>query len=158
MATEIERKFLITEGFSPDGEGTKYVQGYLGEGHDSVTRIRISGDKAYLTIKGRNSGISRQEFEYEIPVNEAEELLKLCRKPLIEKTRYHVKVGNHVWEVDEFHGANEGLWLAEIELSDENESFDLPDWAGKEVTGDPRYYNVNLVQKPNPENIKPPKI
>lgn len=159
MAIEIERKFLVDTDLCPAEDGTKYVQGYLGEGPDAISRVRVAGDKAYLTIKGRNAGMSRPEFEYEIPVSEAEDMLKLCRQPLIEKTRYHITVGDHLWEVDEFHGANEGLWLAEIELSAEDESFEMPDWVAKEVTDDARYYNANLAQYPFPgwgnDNIIP---
>lgn len=116
---------------------------------ERVVRIRIIEDKAYITIKGLSIGATRSEFEYEIPLNDAAVILnELCKKPIIEKYRYRINFGNSIWEVDEFIGLNAGLIIAEIELEHENQTFDIPDWIGKEVTGDPRYYNSNLISNP----------
>ena len=150
MPLEIERKFLVDKNkwIAPD-KGTTVRQGYLpGEGSPLLVRIRRQNDKAFLTLKGRNNGIIRSEYEYEIPAAEADELLGFCRKPLIEKTRYLIPCGKHTWEVDIFFGDNEGLMIAEIELENENEAFEKPDWLGEEVSGDPRYYNSNLAENP----------
>jgi len=151
MATEIERKFLIknTSWKKHAGKGIKYSQGYLvGSKHASV-RVRLQGERAYLNIKSATIGIARQEFEYEIPLADALEMLDtLCEKPLINKTRYHVKNDKHVWEIDVFEGDNDGLIVAEIELNNENEPFIKPDWLGEEVSADARYYNVCLVKHP----------
>lgn len=151
MGTEIERKFLVTdEGWRTQADvGTRFRQGYLvGSGHASV-RVRLEGEVAKLNIKGATLGIKRLEYEYEIPVDEANELLsQLCAKPLIEKTRYCVPHGHHVWEVDVFEGDNAGLVVAEVELSDEHEIFSIPPWAGEDVSHDARYYNVSLVDHP----------
>ena len=151
MATEIERKFLLKDSSwkkSAD-DGTAFSQGYLvGSKHASV-RVRIQGKRAFLNIKSATIDITRQEFEYEIPLADASEMLEtLCEKPIIDKTRYLLKNENHVWEIDIFSGENEGLIVAEIELSDKAESFDKPDWLGAEVSGDARYYNVSLVKHP----------
>lgn len=151
MGQEIERKFLIRgEAWRNQGKGSVYRQGYIPTvkpGH--TVRVRIAGDRAFLTIKGPAKGLSRLEYEYPIPLSDAEEMLeKLCDRPLIEKVRYEIPQGHHVWEVDEFLGDNRGLILAEIELSSETETFELPDWIEKEVTGDRRYYNSNLTKKP----------
>ena len=125
------------------------MQGYLSEDPDRTVRARIAGDKGFLTIKGKSQGASRLEFEYEIPTNDARQLLELLAyKPLIEKTRYLHKVGQHTWEVDVFARENQGLVVAEIELKSEAEAFDLPPWAGLEVTEDHRYKNSNLAKKP----------
>lgn len=116
---------------------------------ERVVRIRIIEDKAYITIKGLSIGATRSEFEYEIPLNDAAVILnELCKKPIIEKYRYRINFGNSIWEVDEFMGLNAGLIIAEIELEHENQTFDIPDWIGKEVTDDPRYYNSNLIRNP----------
>ncbi len=151
MGVEIERKFLVareTWRASVEGE-TRILQGYLAEGQRSTVRARIRGDAAYLTIKGATSGISRLEFEYPIPVADAEILLReLAVSPLIEKVRYRVRCGHHVWDLDVFSGANAGLVLAEIELDAENAAFERPDWVGEEVSVDPRYFNVNLARHP----------
>lgn len=151
MATEIERKFLVKDMSwqAMADNGTQYSQGYLvGSEHASV-RVRIQGDKAYLNIKSATLGITRQEFEYEIPVTEAKEMLDtLCEKPLIDKKRYLVKNANHVWEIDVFSGDNEGLVVAEIELKEKTETFEKPAWLGEEVSDDSRYYNVCLVKHP----------
>jgi adenylate cyclase len=126
------------------------AQGYLSSNPERTVRIRIKGNKGYLTIKGigNESGASRFEWEKEIELNEAKQLLKLCEKGVIEKTRYEVKSGNHVIEVDEFHGDNNGLIIAEIELENENESIEKPHWLGNEVTNDERYYNSYISLNP----------
>lgn len=149
MGKEIEKKFLVkNEGFKKNATHKLIRQGFLNKDPEIVVRIRVADDKAWLTIKGRNKGSSRDEFEYEIPKSDAVELLKLCEKPLIEKTRYYCTVKEKSWEIDVFTGENEGLILAEVELSDEMEQIEIPDWAGTEVTNDPRYYNNNLVLNP----------
>ncbi len=140
MATEIERKFLVNhDGWRNLGSRTLYRQGYLVREKGLAVRVRIAGETGYLTIKGATVGVSRLEYEYTIPVSEAREMLdNLCDKPIIEKFRYSIEFGNLLWEIDEFLGENEGLILAEVELSDENQPFDRPDWIGEEVSGDPR--------------------
>jgi adenylate cyclase len=149
---EIERKFLITsEEFKTAAFSKKRIkQGYLSTVPERTVRIRIKEDKAYLTIKGisSESGLSRYEWEKEIPVDEAEQLLLLCQEGIIDKTRFEIKLGNHIYEVDEFYGINEGLVIAEIELSSENENFEKPSWLGDEVTTDKRYYNAYLSNHP----------
>ena len=149
MPIEIERKFLVNGEYKKYAENEyKIVQGYISS--NPSVRIRIKNDKAYITIKGETneSGLSRYEFEKEILVDEAKELMLLCRSGKIDKTRYNVRVGNHIFEVDEFHGDNEGLTIAEVELGSENESYDIPEWLGDEVTGDKKYYNSYLSQNP----------
>lgn len=149
---EIERKFLVTsknfinEAFSKK----RIVQAYLSSVPERTVRIRIKDDKGFLTIKGKSNetGMSRLEWEKEIDVQEAEKLLSICEKGMLDKIRYEVKSGKHTVEVDVFSGENEGLIIAEIELEDENELFEKPSWLGKEVTNDERYYNVYLSQKP----------
>ena len=145
---EIERKFLVTSTAFIAESFTQHniAQGYLNSNPERTVRIRIKGNKGFLTIKGigNESGASRLEWEKEIPLEEAKLLLPLCEDGVIEKTRYEVKSGNHIIEVDVFHGVNEGLILAEIELNNENESYTAPNWLGKEVTGDKRYYNSYL--------------
>ena len=150
MGVEIERKFIVkTELWKPENRGSKYMQGYLSEDPDRTVRARVAGDKGYLTIKGTSQGASRLEFEYEIPVEDARQLLEqLAHKPMIDKTRYLHKVGSHTWEVDVFHGDNIGLIVAEIELKSEDETFVMPNWAGLDVTEDHRYKNSNLTKKP----------
>ncbi|GAA4111038.1 CYTH domain-containing protein [Aquimarina addita] len=149
---EIERKFLLTsEAFKQVAENsTHIIQGYLNADPNRTVRVRITDKKGFLTIKGKSNetGISRFEWEKEIDFSEAKELIKLCEKEVIEKIRYEITSGTHIIEVDEFFGNNEGLLLAEIELNDENESFLKPDWIGKEVTGDPRYYNSFISKNP----------
>lgn len=151
MPTEIERKFLLKNSSWKESadEGTKYSQGYIvGSKHASV-RVRIQGKRAYLNIKSATIDIVRQEFEYEIPFDEATEILEtLCEKPLIDKVRYLIKHENHVWEIDVFSGDNDGLIVAEIELKNKDEKFIKPDWLGEEVSDDERYYNVCLVKHP----------
>ena len=151
MAKEIERKFLVSGEFRQDSpESYRIMQGYICSDPDRTVRVRVRGDKGFLTIKGRGSedGLSRYEWEKEIPVTEAVELMALCGSGVIDKTRYLVPFGKHTYEVDVFHGANEGLVLAEIELSDEQEAFEKPSWLGGEVTGDVRYYNSMLSLHP----------
>ena len=153
MAREIERKFLVTGDFKAEAfKATRVVQGYLSSVPERIVRVRLKGDQGYLTVKGaaNASGVERFEWEKEISREDALALLERCEPGLIDKTRYLVANtdGMHTWEVDEFHGENEGLIMAEIELGDEQEDFDKPAWLGEEVTGDPRYYNAMLKQKP----------
>ena len=147
MAVEIERKFLV-DGDFPRDEGVEMVQGYLCKDVERTVRVRLEGEKAVMTIKGKTMGISRQEFEYEIPVTEAREMIQLSVGPLVEKTRYYYRVGKHTWEIDVFEGDNEGLIVAEIELEDEKEDFEKPSWVGEEVSGEPRYANSSLSECP----------
>ena len=151
MGWEIERKFLVTgDGWRAQaGEGVPMRQGYLaGTGRSSV-RVRLEGAQARLNIKGVTLGVQRLEFEYPIPPEDAWKMLQeLCEGPLVEKTRYPVKVGNHLWEVDCFAGDNAGLVVAEVELADPDERFEKPPWTGPEVSHLPRYYNVALVRHP----------
>lgn len=151
MAQEIERKFLVKGDFKPYiNKSTRIVQGYLSSVPERTVRVRIKGDKGYLTIKGigNQSGASRYEWEKEIPVHEVEELLSICEPGVIDKVRHLVPVGPHTFEVDEFFGENQGLVVAEVELTDESETFDKPDWLGEEVTGDPKYFNSMLMKHP----------
>ncbi len=149
---EIERKFLIVSDKYKEQayKKTRIVQGFLNTQKERTVRVRIKGKEAYITIKGisNKEGSSRFEWEKKIAVEEAEQLIELCEPNLIEKIRYEIKVGNHIFEVDEFSAENEGLIIAEIELYEENESFEKPDWLGKEVTGDIRYYNSRLSRVP----------
>lgn len=150
MKKEIERKFLVKADFMPFvTSSTRIEQGYVAKSEQLTLRIRTRDEQGYLTIKGRTNekGMSRSEWEYEIPVEEARELLKFSRGT-ISKTRYLVPVGDHTFEVDEFYGENEGLVVAEVELQDENEEYPRPDWLGEEVTGDRRYYNSQLLKHP----------
>lgn len=151
MATEIERKFLVSGEFAVEAAESRHVvQGYLNSSRERTVRVRISGDKGFLTIKGVTSdtGMSRFEWEHEISIDEAKSLLDLCEPGVIDKTRFIVPFVGHVFEVDVFHGENEGLILAEVELSSEDEEFERPLWLGKEVTGDVRYYNSMLMKQP----------
>lgn len=148
MGIEIERKFLVKNDDWRVGTPVLFVQGYLSRDAQSTVRIRIAGPEAMLTVKSKTTGISRAEFEYTIPVADAKEMLKLCEGLLIEKNRWCCRVGDVTWEIDEFLGQNAGLILAEIELDREDQTFDLPDWIGKEVTRDTRYYNSNLSKVP----------
>jgi len=146
---EIERKFLVQgEPWRDWGEGTVYQQGYLSRGLHSTTRIRLAGERGVLTIKGKTVGISRQEFEYEVPAEHARALLALCEGDIIMKRRWRWPHEGHIWELDVFEGANEGLVVAEIELSAEDESFARPEWLGAEVSDDPRYTNGALSRAP----------
>ncbi len=149
MATEIERKFLVRDDSWRDGTvGVRIAQGYLTRDMDRTVRVRIGGEKAWLTIKGRNEGITRQEFEYEIPLEDGRGLLALCLPGVIDKTRYAIPHAGHVWEVDEFHSDNQGLVVAEVELAAAEISPELPEWVGEEVSGDARYYNSSLGVMP----------
>lgn len=149
MAHEIERKYLVdVAAWKPRDAGTLYRQGYLSSHAARVVRVRIAGTAGVLTIKGPNSGISRPEFEYPIPLADATELLALCETPLIEKTRHVETHGGMTWEIDVFHGANAGLVVAEIELEAATQSVEAPPWAIREVSDDPRYYNSNLMAHP----------
>lgn len=148
MCVEIERKFKVKEHFRPTGVGIEMAQGYLSRDPRRTVRIRIAGIQGFLTIKGETCGATRSEYEYEIPAEEARELLALCDTPLVEKTRYVEMFCGKRWEVDIFHGANEGLRVAEIELAAEAEEFALPEWVGDEVTGERRYYNAALIAHP----------
>lgn len=150
MAQEIERKFLVTGAdWKQSAPGVTYRQGYLSSAKERVVRVRTEGDRGVLTIKGITSGVSRLEFEYDIPRADAERMLdELCERPLIEKTRYRVPAGEVTWDIDEFHGENAGLVVAEVELTREDQPFDRPAWLGREVSGDPRYFNANLIAHP----------
>ncbi len=150
MAKEIERKYLINRAaWTPQGEGIHFKQGYLNAQKERVVRVRIEGTKAKLTIKGITTGVTRSEFEYQIPVEDAAILLdNLCEQPLIDKHRHKEVHGGKTWEIDVFHGDNEGLVVAEIELASEEEKIELPAWVGEEVSSDPRYFNSNLLKHP----------
>jgi adenylate cyclase len=149
MAKEIERKFLVADDSWRSGSpGCRYIQGYLSRDPERIVRVRQAGTSAFITIKGITRATTRQEFEYPIPLSDAEALMKLCLRPLIEKTRYVLEYRGKRWEVDEFHGDNDGLVLAEIELARENEPVDMPPWIGEEVSHDARYFNANLVEHP----------
>ena len=151
MSLEIERKFLVKGDYKPYAfTHEPIVQGYLSSVPERTVRVRIKGNKGFITVKGIGnlSGISRYEWEKEIDVEEAKELINLCESGVIYKERYYIRSGDHLFEVDEFCGENEGLVIAEIELSDENESFDCPEWLGSEVTNDKRYYNSFLTRYP----------
>jgi CYTH domain-containing protein len=150
MAKEIERKFLVKRDlWKPRDEGTWYKQGYLNSQKERVVRVRIAGTKAMLTVKGLTKGVSRSEFEYPLPVEDAAVLLdQICEQPVIEKHRHKETHGGHTWEIDVFHGENDGLVVAELELTSESEAFERPAWIGEEVSSDPRYFNSNLLKNP----------
>lgn len=151
MTIEIERKFLvINDNWRSLGKGEVYRQGYISTANKMTTvRVRIIGNEAYLTIKSKTEGITRNEFEYPIPLEDAQIILDtLCDRPLIEKTRYKITQDNIIWEIDEFQGENKGLIIAEVELQYENQSINIPNWVGEEVSHDPKYYNVNLSKHP----------
>lgn len=149
MGVEIERKFLVSSDLWRQGaSGERYRQGYLCREKGRTVRVRVAGGRGCLTIKGAPLNLARPEFEYEIPLSDAEQLLALCVGPIIEKVRHRVPFGGFVWEVDEFQGANAGLVVAEIELPAEDTVFDRPPWAGTEVTEDPRYSNSQLSVRP----------
>ena len=151
MAQEIERKFLVKGDYKSNSKKeTRITQGYLSSVPERTVRVRIKGDKGFITIKGigNASGASRYEWEKEIPVSEVKELLELCEPGVIDKTRFLVDSGKHTFEVDEFYGDNEGLTVAEVELSDEHEEFIKPEWLGEEVTGDTKYFNSMLMKNP----------
>lgn len=151
MTQEIERKFLVAGDFKPFArKAIRIMQGYLSSVPERTVRVRLTGEKGFITIKGMASenGTSRFEWEKEIPAAEAQELMKICEPGIIDKTRYLVEAGEHTYEVDEFHGDNDGLIVAEIELMSEDEAFVRPEWLGEEVTGDVRYYNSMLMKNP----------
>ena len=150
MAIEIERKFLVDENpFHLAKKSLRIRQGYIVNDQNQVIRVREKGDDYFLTIKGNNIGISRLEFDFPISKDDAEQLMKhFCQTTTIDKTRHYVEYKGFTWEVDEFHGDNNGLVVAEIELESEDEDFEIPDWAGEEVTPDERYYNMNLATNP----------
>ncbi len=151
MPQEIERKFLVKDDFRQfASKSFRITQGYLSSVPERIVRVRVRGDQGYITIKGisGSSGLSRYEWEKEIAPDEARELLALCEPGIIDKTRFLVRVGEAVFEVDEFHGENQGLVMAEIELTSEDQPFERPLWLGTEVTGDRRYYNSSLVKQP----------
>lgn len=150
MGIEIERKFLVNSSpYLETATGIACRQGYIYSGNGTTVRVRIMDSTAYLTIKGKGKGIAKSEYEYEIPLADANEMLEqLCRKPLIEKVRYKIPYGGFTWEVDHFAGENKGLVMAEIELEHEDQQFEKPQWVGQEVTGDQRYYNAVLQQRP----------
>ncbi|MCH7524778.1 MAG: CYTH domain-containing protein [Bacteroidetes bacterium] len=149
---EIERKFLVrSKSFKAEAfNKTRIIQGFLNTDKERTVRVRLKGDKGFITVKGKsnNSGLSRFEWEKEISKTDAESLLKLCEKGIIEKIRYEIKVEQHIFEVDEFSGDNEGLIIAEVELNSEDETFIKPDWLGEEVTGQIKYYNSQLSKLP----------
>jgi len=149
-AKEIERKFLVKgDAWRALAKGTTYRQGYLNSAKERTVRVRTAEDKAFLTIKGLTVGATRAEYEYEVPFDEGKAMLDaLAEKPLIEKKRYKIPAGGLTWEIDEFLGDNAGLIVAEVELKSEDQAFERPLWLGDEVTGDPRYYNANLIKKP----------
>jgi len=150
MGEEIERKFLVNDMiWRSSAEGLRYRQGFLSTVPERTVRVRVAGPKAWITVKGKTVGARREEFEYEVPLGDAERMLDtLCIHPLIEKVRYRLILGLHTWEIDVFEGENAGLIIAEIELGSEDEVFEAPDWLGSEVTGDPRYFNSSLVANP----------
>ena len=151
MAQEIEKKFLVAGEFKESAKkATRITQGYLSSVPERTVRVRVKGEKGYITVKGigNDSGASRFEWEKEIPVEDVRDLLKICESGVIDKTRYLVDCDGHTFEVDEFYGDNEGLVVAEVELSDENEAFTRPSWLGEEVTGDKKYYNSMLMKNP----------
>lgn len=151
MAQEIEKKFLVAGEFKESAKkATRITQGYLSSVPERTVRVRVKGEKGYITVKGigNDSGASRFEWEKEIPLEDVRDLLKICEPGVIDKTRYLVDCDGHTFEVDEFYGDNEGLVVAEVELGDENEAFTRPSWLGEEVTGDKKYYNSMLMKNP----------
>lgn len=152
MPVEIERKFLVTndawKADAPHG-GVHYVQGYIAHGREHTVRVRIAGMRGYLTIKGVTTGMSRSEFEYEIPIADATDMLNtMCHGRMIDKFRYRIPAGNITWEIDEFHGENAGLVIAEVELLNESQHVPLPTWVGREVTIEQKYTNASLAARP----------
>ena len=148
MGVEIERKFTVRADFCPQGAGTEMAQGYLSRDPQRTVRVRLAGGRGYLTVKGETRGMVRAEYEYEIPPSDARAMLALCDPPLVEKTRYVVDAAGRRWEVDVFHGANDGLVVAEVELPSEMAEVTLPAWVEREVTGEKRYYNSSLIVHP----------
>ena len=148
MGVEIERKFTVRADFCPQGAGTEMAQGYLSRDPQRTVRVRLAGGRGYLTVKGETRGMVRAEYEYEIPPSDARAMLALCDSPLVEKTRYVMDAAGRRWEVDVFHGANDGLVVAEVELPSETAEVTLPAWVEREVTGEKRYYNSSLIVHP----------
>jgi adenylate cyclase len=150
MGTEIERKFLVkSDAWRSQGVGKRYCQGYVFQSADVTVRVRIAGAQGYLTLKGKAENYIRPEFEYEIPVDDAQEMLDLwCQPRIVEKVRYRILYGDLVWEVDEFEGLNQGLILAEVELSTADQAINLPEWVGQEVSEQDRFYNSSLALHP----------
>ncbi len=150
MALEIERKFLVTgDGWRLGSEGIVYIQGYIAATPKATVRVRVAGEQAYLTLKGKVLNLTRTEFEYSIPMADAQQMLQqLCGPLVVEKTRYKIPLGNLLWEVDEFSGLNQGLVVAEVELSSPTQEITRPVWLGDEVSHDARYYNSNLAREP----------
>ncbi len=150
MAREIERKFLVRDKrYRQLARPIPYRQGYLSAARDRIVRVRIKAGRAFLAVKGMTDGVTRTEYEYEIPAAEAEHILsELCEKPIIEKDRYKIECNGLEWDVDEFHGPNEGLVVAEVHLQDENQQIALPEWVGEEVSHEPKYFSSSLVQNP----------
>ena len=150
MAKEIERKFLIDMSYVNELSGGRRIsQGYISTSDKTVVRVRIKGDEAFLTLKGEIKGFTCSEYEYQIPLADAEKIIdELCSDGTVDKTRYEVAHGGHTWEIDVFHGKNEGLAVAEVELQDESENIELPKWVVREVTGDVKYFNVSLLNNP----------
>jgi adenylate cyclase len=153
VGTEIERKFLVTDDlWRGHATSTSFRQGYLSTVKERTVRVRAAGQRGLLTVKGITTDATRAEYEYEIPLDDANAMLdELCERPIIEKTRHVIDVDGTTWEIDEFAGVNDGLVVAEVELDDRDERFTLPDWAGDEVTDDPRYFNANLTAHPYSE-------
>jgi CYTH domain-containing protein len=150
MAIEIERRFLVRDKrYRQLAKPIYYRQGYLSTAKDRIVRVRVKGEKAFLAVKGTTNGITRTEYEYEIPAAEAERMLEqLCKKPVIEKDRYKIEYDGMVWDVDEFHGPNEGLVVAEVHLDREDQKITMPEWIGEEVSHEPKYFSSSLVQNP----------
>jgi len=149
MAKEIERKYLLKDdSWRGLAEGIHYRQGYLSSVKERTVRVRTIQDQGFLTIKGITKGVTRVEYEYPVPFDDAVELLDLCERPIIDKKRYKVAMDGLIWEIDEFFGENQGLVVAEVELTSEDQSFEKPSWVGEEVSSDPRYYNANLIKHP----------
>ncbi|PSB18735.1 CYTH domain-containing protein [Phormidesmis priestleyi ULC007] len=150
MGVEIERKFLVTHDSWHDlAPGVLYRQGYISTQPERTVRVRVAGDRAFITLKGATQGTARSEFEYPIPLEDANEILNvLCVSPLIEKYRHKIELNGLTWEVDEFLGENQGLVIAEVELENADQAIELPDWIGEDVSHDSRYYNSNLVTHP----------
>ena len=148
MGVEIERKFTVRADFCPQSAGTEMAQGYLSRDPQRTVRVRLAGGRGYLTVKGETRGMVRAEYEYEIPPSDARAMLALCDPPLVEKTRYVMDAAGRRWEVDVFHGANDGLVVAEVELPSETAEVTLPAWVDREVTGEKRYYNSSLIVHP----------
>lgn len=149
MAQEIERKFLVAgDDWLKDAKGEFYIQGYLSTTSGKTVRVRVANNRGWLTIKGKTQGITRPEYEYEIPLKDATEMLEMCEQPIIEKIRYKVEHAGKIWEVDVFGKENYGLVIAEIELKSEDEKFKTPSWIGKEVSGEKKYSNSSLTKEP----------